>query len=509
MTDVFPAFPFNAILFVVLILLGIAAGRFSRQDKERIRGTLILLTLFFALALLLEFLTVAKGNELRSNVISVLYFGIGLFSLRILGLFLFRAFLPKLNVHWPNILGDLVIVGAWLAWGMMWLREFGLDFTEIVATSAVLTAIAAFAMQDTLGNVIDGIALQSDQSVKLGDWIHLDDIEGRVVDIRWRSIKLETRNWETVVIPNGLLMRSQFRILGRRIGEPLQWRRWIWFQIDFTEDPQAVITTVEKAVRQAQIQHVSSKPAPNCLMMDFDKSVARYALRYWLTDFALDDPTDSSIRHHIYVALCRAGLTPAIPSQKLFVVQDDEKYEERNAERNIDHRLAMLSGIDLFQGLESLELERLAGLLQPTPYADGDVLAERGAVDDAFHVIVDGEVGLVLPDQEKSDLEVLTLSAGEFFGERGVLLGIPRASTAIACGSVECYKLQKTDFQEYLQIHAHLAEKIAKVMASRHIRLELAAEDIGHQKDQNKPEHHFEVLEKIRSRLGLGSLRDL
>ena len=120
---------------------------------------------------------------------------------------------------------------------MLWLREFGLDFTEIVATSAVLTAIAAFAMQDTLGNVIDGIALQSDQFVKLDDWIRLDDVEGRVVDIRWRSIKLETRNWETVVIPNGLLMRSQFKILGRRIGEPLQWRRWIWFQVDYAQDP--------------------------------------------------------------------------------------------------------------------------------------------------------------------------------------------------------------------------------------------------------------------------------
>ena len=130
-----------------------------------------------------------------------------------------------------------MIVAAWFAWGMLWLREFGLDFTEIVATSAVLTAIAAFAMQDTLGNVIDGIALQSDQFVKLDDWIRLDDVEGRVVDIRWRSIKLETRNWETVVIPNGLLMRSQFKILGRRIGEPLQWRRWIWFQVDYAQDP--------------------------------------------------------------------------------------------------------------------------------------------------------------------------------------------------------------------------------------------------------------------------------
>ena len=499
MTELSPVFPFNVILYVALILLGLVTLRYSPQEKERIRGSLILLTLFFALAILIERLASADGSGPGSVALSILYFCLGLFGLRIIGMFFFRTLLPKLNIHWPNILGDLVIVTAWLAWGMLWLREFGLDFTEIVATSAVLTAIAAFAMQDTLGNVIDGIALQSDQSIKLGDWIRLDDVEGRVVDIRWRSIKLETRNWETVVIPNGLLMRSQFKILGQRIGEPLQWRRWIWFQVDYAQDPQAVVSTVENAISQAQIPNVAARPTPNCLMMEYDKSVARYALRYWLTDFSLDDPTDSIIRHHIYEALRRAGLTPAIPSQKLFVVQDDKEYREQIAERDIDRRVAVLSGIDLFQDFECDELEYLSKILLPAPFAHGDILAKHGDVDDALHIIAIGDVKLVLPDQDESDSEAFKLTAGDFLGERGLLLGTPRASTAIACGSVECFKLQRADFQRYLQNNSHLAEKIADVMTSRHTRLETAAENISERQKQHQPEHHFKVLDKIRS----------
>ena len=43
--------------------------------------------------------------------------------------------------------------------------------------------------------------------------------------------------------------------------------------------------------------------------MDMDsKGYARYALRYWLTDLAADDPTDAMLRWHIMTALQRAGI---------------------------------------------------------------------------------------------------------------------------------------------------------------------------------------------------------
>jgi hypothetical protein len=42
--------------------------------------------------------------------------------------------------------------------------------------------------------------------------------------------------------------------------------------------------------------------------MEIDKGYARYALRYWLTDLAADDPTDGAVRWHVYTALERAGI---------------------------------------------------------------------------------------------------------------------------------------------------------------------------------------------------------
>ena len=77
-----------------------------------------------------------------------------------------------------------------------------MDISSLVTTSAILTAVVAFAMQDTLGNVLSGLAIQLDNSLQVGDWVQLEKVSGRVTDIRWRSTLIETRDWETVVVPN-------------------------------------------------------------------------------------------------------------------------------------------------------------------------------------------------------------------------------------------------------------------------------------------------------------------
>ena len=109
---------------------------------------------------------------------------------------------------------------AYVGYGLAQLRGAGVDLGSLVTTSAILTAVIAFSMQDTLGNVLGGLAIQLDNSVQVGDWIQLDAMSGRVIDIRWRSTLIETRNWETVVVPNSQLMKASVAIVGRREGQP-------------------------------------------------------------------------------------------------------------------------------------------------------------------------------------------------------------------------------------------------------------------------------------------------
>ncbi|HKX39260.1 MAG TPA: mechanosensitive ion channel domain-containing protein, partial [Burkholderiales bacterium] len=152
--------------------------------------------------------------------------------IRMFGFAVFRLAMPMLGKHPTRIIEDLTIIVAYVGYGLVQLRGAGVDLGSLVTTSAILTAVVAFAMQDTLGNVLAGLAIQLDNSVQVGDWVKVDNLAGRVRDIRWRSTLIETRDWETVVIPNSMLMKQRVAILGRREGAPSQLRRVLSFMVD-------------------------------------------------------------------------------------------------------------------------------------------------------------------------------------------------------------------------------------------------------------------------------------
>src|SRR5580765_8214864 len=112
--------------------------------------------------------------------------------IRLFGFVLFRLLLPLAGKRPTRIVEDLAIVLAYVGYGLVQLRGAGVDLGSLVTTSAILTAVIAFSMQDTLGNVLGGLAIQLDNSVQVGDWIRIDaDLTGRVRDIRWRTTLIE------------------------------------------------------------------------------------------------------------------------------------------------------------------------------------------------------------------------------------------------------------------------------------------------------------------------------
>src|SRR5216684_8428350 len=79
--------------------------------------------------------------------------------IRLFGFGVFRLLLPLLGRDMPRIIEDLAIVVAYVIYGFVQLRGAGVDLSSIITTSAILTAVLAFAMQDTLGNLLGGLAI--------------------------------------------------------------------------------------------------------------------------------------------------------------------------------------------------------------------------------------------------------------------------------------------------------------------------------------------------------------
>lgn len=491
----------------MVALLGLVLFRFRPEDRRHLYHTLG----FYLIAFAGQFVAAAVhalGMKTGAAVLhEVFVIAGGVAVIRLWGSLIFRLVLPRLRFAPPSILEDILVMMAYIAWGLVRLRFAGLDLSGIVTTSAVITAVIAFSMQDTLGNILGGLALQLEDSIEIGDWIKVDDITGRVVDIRWRSTSIETRNWETVVIPNSHLMKSKFAILGRRTDQPVEWRRWVWFNVDFSVAPARVRGVVEQAVREAEIPNVAARPEPNCVLMDFEHGYGRYALRYWLTDLALDDPTDGAIRAHIYAALNRAGIRLAVPEYNIHTTKEGEKHVEAVHAREMARRAAALRRVDLFSKLSEDELRMVAEGLKYSPFAKGDVIMRQGDTAHWLYILVSGEAEVYLesPGQEKRRLT--SLPEGSVFGEMGLMTGAPRAATVIAKTDVECYRVDKTVFEEIMRDRPGIADEITQVLVSRRAALDDAQAQAGLEREaQPLAQRHSEILATIRKFFGLSSV---
>ena len=57
-------------------------------------------------------------------------------------------------------------------------------------------------MQDSLGNIISGIALQAGKPFSHGDWLQIDSQSGMVIEVNWRATRLQTNDDVVIEIPH-------------------------------------------------------------------------------------------------------------------------------------------------------------------------------------------------------------------------------------------------------------------------------------------------------------------
>lgn len=428
----------------------------------------------------------------------------GVVIIGLIGVLLFGGLLPICGLAFPRILQDVTVFVGQAVWVLFAMAAHGVDFTGVLTTSAVLTAVVGLAMQDTLGNIVSGLAVQLDKSLQVGDWVKLDDLSGRVVQTRWRYTAIETRNWETVLVPNSLLSKTRVLVLGRRTDAPVQWRRWVWFNLDFRFPPSQVIETVETAMRMAEIPRVAQTPAPNCVAMDFAESYTRYAVRYWLTDIAADDPTDSEVRVHIFSALQRAGMTLSIPAHAVFMTEETAQRKELKAQSSVTGRSAALRKVRLFSHLTDEHLEALAHRLVFAPFDRGDIMTRQGAQPHWLYLMIDGLAERFVENEDHESTKVADLGPGDIFGEWSLMMNTPRESTIIARSKVDCYRLPKEDFLEALKLHPEVSEEISNIIAQRRTALETALHHLDEEaRKRRQSDNQSRVLEGLRRLFGI------
>ena len=475
-------------LFFAVVVVAALVNRFRPVLRPRLRRLVLVFALFAAatatgLAFGAAALPTWGSGCLVAAQILQAFTLISLSATLVIGLAL-----PVVGIDLPMIASDLIVGLGYLVAALVILARNGVDPTSALVSGAVVSAVLAISLQSTLGNVVGGVALQLDGSIREGDWIQLENgKQGRVRSVRWRHTVVETRDWSTIIVPNAQLLANNITILGKRDGRSVAQRMWVWFNVDYRFAPSHVIRVVSEALAGAAIENVAADPPPSVVCMDLTRddrdSVASYAVRYWIHDLASDDPTSSRVRARIYTALQRAGIPLAVPAHTAFVEVKDEARTARRIERKLDDHLAALKTVHLFRTLTDDELRTLAAGMSHVMYTAGEVITRQGAVAHWLYVLTSGSAEIRTAvdrdgpgGQPERDVTVARISAPDFFGEMSLMTGAPRSADVIAIGDVDCFRLGLATFKTVLLARPEIATELSAKLASRRVEL-IAARD--------------------------------
>jgi small-conductance mechanosensitive channel/CRP-like cAMP-binding protein len=370
---------------------------------------------------------------------------------------------------WPKILRDIVQAVLYVGVALISLRAVGVEPGSLLTTSALLTAILGFSMQETLGNLFAGLAIQSQQTVAVGDWIRFADGPdgvGEVTEINWRATHFLTNRRVQVVVPNGVLARATVRNYSR--PTPLV-RHDVDVALPYSLSPERARTVILNSLRG--LDGVLAEPAPAVLVMDFNDSGVVYSVRSFINDYGRRDPIESAIRQRILYALRRAGIDIPFPHRQLGVTATEiAALAPRVAEeppkqaREIGARLGRT---EIFRDLDPAILEQLGESTQPMLFSPGEAIIRQGEPGTELYTLERGRVEVVVGGENGIPVGVSVLEPGAVFGEAAFLTGVRRVATIVALTECEVLVIPRSALHHLLDKNRPLSERLTKVLAER------------------------------------------
>ena len=119
----------------------------------------------------------------------------------------------------PQILRDLLVLGAAALLTLLSLQQAGVNLVGLVTTSAVLTAVIGLAAQETLKDLFGGLSMQIGSAFAVGDWVDLGEQRGSVESITLMNTVLRNLEGAEIVIPNSKVAAAAARRY--RTGQPV------------------------------------------------------------------------------------------------------------------------------------------------------------------------------------------------------------------------------------------------------------------------------------------------
>lgn len=225
-----------------------------------------------------------------------------------------KAGVPVLLV---NILSLALSIGlaSWIA-----TEVFGVRLAPVLATSALISVILGLAIQDTLGNLFAGVALQFDKPYEIGDWVEIQNSGqkwiGQIQEITWRSTVLIGLLDELITIPNRVVAQSEVATWGAA-GKPF-WRG-LSYRIPFGQSIEQVKATLFQAV--SRVPGVLSAPKPNIYLNEIGDSWMNFRVVFCIENYATQFLIVDQVNSAVMDAFASSGIPVATPAMRVEMLE--------------------------------------------------------------------------------------------------------------------------------------------------------------------------------------------
>jgi small-conductance mechanosensitive channel/CRP-like cAMP-binding protein len=391
-----------------------------------------------------------------------------------------------------SLLRTVVSVAVYIiAFAIIFQAQYpGVNLGSIFAGSAIFGIVVGLALQDTLGNLFAGIALQADQPFQVGDVVSIANRgTGVVENVSWRGVKIRTFQNKLLIISNSVLGKESIEVASKGSLNA----RIVNFNTLSSNSPAKTIQVVREAVRLAE--NVSPKIRPNVRIRNLGDSGIEWEVKYWLDNYAKHNDTDALVRQRIWYAFQREKIEFSSPTRTIHI---ETKPQEADIEEHVNAVTERLNNVSIFAPLSDEETERLAHSATIRVYAPGEPIVRLGQEGRSMFVIARGSVDVQIP-QGSSTKVLNTLHENDFFGEMSLLTGEPRTATVVAVEETEVLQIRKVAIKPIFEANPELVKAIGEMVDERREMLR----SIGDQETNEEESRERSVFTSIRRFFGL------
>lgn len=370
---------------------------------------------------------------------------------------------PQLLLALPRLL--VVVATGWLLLGSVW----GVPVSNAFAALGVTTLIVSLALQSTISGLASGLLLLADQPFRPGEWVRLGDLEGRVVDVNWRSTRLCDRNGDLLVVPNSQLAGATIV----NFDQPDRLHRiTLPVQVAFTNPPNRAIEMLLEAARSTP--GVLSEPAPDVKVIAVDDPLMTYEVQVWIDDYTETPRIRSDLGALVWYWSERLDVPLPSPAQDLYV-WDGAAVAAAKAEaaRGDDPVRQRLVRSPLLATLAAADLDQLATSGRRQLFAAGEVITTAGpSRDRTLQLLTDGRATLEIELADGRTVVAADLPIGDLIGVERWDRTDQAAPRVRAVSDCEVVVVDRVVAELVVGRNPGLADAIGHLVAARDRRLE-------------------------------------